>query len=360
VTITNPRRLGALALVAVFAIGACSSGGGATTAPTDGGTAPTDAPATDAPMTDAPALTGQVIVSGSSTVEPISALVAELFNEEISADVAIEVTGPGTSDGFERFCAGETDVSDASRQVRQAEIDACAAAGIEMIEIKVAIDGLSIITAAANDAVTCLSFADLYALLGPESQGFDNWSDAQALATELGSSTTLPDAPLSVTAPGEESGTFGSFVELVIEEFNEDRGQEATTRPDYTASANDNVIIEGIAGNPTSLGWVGYAFAEENIDRVKLLDVDGGDGCIAPTPETIADNSYPISRDLFIYVNVAKAEENPAVAAYVDFYLSDGLIDTVLETVPYVPLAPEILAESQAGWTARTVLTTVE
>src|SRR5690606_34515989 len=128
----------------------------------------------------------------------------------------------------------------------------------EIIELKVAIDGLSIITSAQNDAVSCLSFADLYALLGPESQGFDNWSDAQDLATELGSDTQLPDAPLAVTAPGEESGTFGSFVEIVIEEFNEDRGQDATTRPDYTASANDNVIIEGIATSPTSLGWVGY------------------------------------------------------------------------------------------------------
>jgi phosphate transport system substrate-binding protein len=348
VTITNPKRLGALVLVAAFAIGAC---GGGTSAPTDGGAAPTDG---------GEALTGQVIISGSSTVEPVSALVAEFFNEDVSGDVAIEVTGPGTSDGFERFCAGETDISNASRQVRQEEIDECTAGGVEMIELKVAIDGLSIITAAANDAVTCLSFADLYALLGPESQGFDDWSDAQELATELGSTTTLPSAPLVVTAPGEESGTFGSFVEIVIEEFNEDRGQDATTRPDYTASANDNVIIEGIAGNATSLGWVGYAFAEENVDRVKLLEVDGGDGCIAPTPETIADNSYPISRDLFIYVNVAKAEENPAVAAYVDFYLSDGLIDSVLETVPYVPLAPEALAESQAAWEARTVLTTVE
>lgn len=356
-SITNPKRLGALALTAVFAIGACG-GGGSTIAPTGG--AATDAPATNAPATNASPLTGRVIVSGSSTVEPISALVAELFNEEISADVAIEVTGPGTSDGFERFCAGETDISDASRRVKQSEIDQCAANGVEMVEIKVAIDGLSIITSAANDAVTCLSFADLYALLGPESQGFDNWGDAQALATELGSSTTLPDAPLVVTAPGEESGTFGSFVEIVIEEFNEDRGQDATTRPDYTASANDNVIIEGIAGSPTSLGWVGYAFAEENIGRVKLLEVDGGDGCIAPTPETIADNSYPISRDLFIYVNLAKAAESPAVAAYVDFYLSDGLIDRVLETVPYVPLAPDVLSESQAAWTARTVLTAVE
>jgi phosphate transport system substrate-binding protein len=337
--LSNPplRRLGAHALGAAVAVGACA---GSNSGPSG-----------------EPGLSGTVIISGSSTVEPISALIAEMFNEEVSADVAIEVTGPGTSDGFERFCAGETDISDASRPIRDAEIEDCTAAGIEIIELKVAIDGLSIITAAGNDAISCLSFADLYALLGPESQGFDNWSDAQDLATELGSDTQLPDAPLVVTAPGEESGTFGSFVEIVIEEFNEDRGQDATTRPDYTASANDNVIIEGIASSDTSLGWVGYAFAEENLDRVKLLEVDSGEsGCVAPTPETIASNEYPISRDLYIYVNKARAEENDAVAAYVDYYMADGTIAEALEFVPYVPLGDAALAESQEAWTNRTVL----
>src|SRR5690606_7699885 len=160
----------------------------------------------------------------------------------------------------------------------------------------------------------------IYALTGPESQGFDSWADAQDIATELGSSTELPDAPLDIVGPGEESGTFASFVELVIEEFNEDRGQDATTRPDYQSSADDNVIIQGIQGSDTSFGWVGFAFANET-EGVKVLEVDGGDGCVAPTPETIADNSYPVSRPLFIYVNKAKAEENPALAAWVDLYL---------------------------------------
>jgi phosphate transport system substrate-binding protein len=350
VTVTKSRRVVALAFAAALAVGACGGG----TSPSAGGGG---SPATSPGGSDGAALSGQIIVSGSSTVEPISALVAELFNERVSGDVAIEVTGPGTSDGFERFCAGETDISDASRSIRDEEIENCAAGGIaDIVEIKVAIDGLSIITSVEN-SIECLSFADLYALLGPESQGFDNWSDAQAIATELGSTTQFPDAPLEITAPGEESGTFGSFVEIVIESFNEDRGQDATTRPDYTASANDNVIVEGIAGSPTSLGWVGYAFAKENESRVKLLQVDDGEsGCVAPTPETIASNEYPISRDLYIYVNAAKAEENPAVAAFVDFYLSDGLISEVLEEVPYVPLDPAALAESQAAWADRTLI----
>ena len=350
------RFLSIVAATAVL-IAACGSGA-ATTAPTAPATAAPTGAATAAPTTAA--LTGTVIVSGSSTVEPISALIAEMFNEQVSANVAIEVTGPGTSDGFERFCNGETDISDASRRVKQKEIDACKEKGIEMIELKVAIDGLSIITSVKNSAVECLSFADLYALIGPESTGFDNWSDAAAIAKELGSTTVLPDAPLVITAPGEESGTFGSFVEIVIEEFNEDRGQEATTRPDYTASANDNVIIEGIAGTDTSLGWVGYAFAEENQDRVKLLQVnDGESGCIAPTPTTIADNSYPISRDLYIYVNKGKADANPAVKAFVDYYMAGGTIATALETVPYVPLAADALATSQKTWADQTILASV-
>jgi phosphate transport system substrate-binding protein len=354
VTITTSKRLVALTVAAAFALGACSTG--ATNAPSDGATnAPSDGATPEPSMLP---ISGSIIISGSSTVEPVSALVAELFNERVSADVAIEVTGPGTSDGFARFCAGETDISDASRSIRESEIETCAAAGItDIIELKIAIDGLSIITSQANSAVTCLTFADLYALLGPESQGFDNWTDAQALATELGSSTQLPDAPLEITAPGEESGTYGSFVEIVIEEFNEDRGADAETRPDYTASANDNVIIEGIAGTATSLGWVGFAFAKENEARVKLLEVDNGEsGCIAPTPETIASNEYPISRDLYIYVNAAKSEANAAVAAYVDFYLSDGLISEVLEEVPYVPLADDVLDETRTIWANRTTL----
>jgi len=204
--------------------------------------------------------------------------------------------------------------------------------------------------------VDCLTFADIYALIGPESTGFANWSDAQAIATELGSSSTLPDARLTITAPGEESGTYDSFVEIVIEEFNEDRGQEAQTRPDYQASANDNVIIDGVAGtadNDTTLGWVGFAFIEENRDRIKPLQVDGGAGCIEPTAETVASGEYPIARDLFIYVNKARAEENEALTAFVDYYVADGTIDEALETVDYIPLDAAALGETQAAWEGR-------
>jgi phosphate transport system substrate-binding protein len=295
-------------------------------------------------------LSGSVNVSGSSTVEPISIAVAERFRDENSG-VDIAVDGPGTGDGFELFCQGETDINDASSKIKDEQIAACEENGIEFVELQIGNDGIAMMTSTANDAVECLTLADLYALTGPESQGFDNWSDAQDLATELGSETELPDAPLSIVGPGEESGTFSSYVELVIEEFNEDRGQDATTRPDYQASPDDNVIIQGIQGSDTSFGWVGFAFARQ-ADGVKVLEIDGGDGCVAPTDETIADNSYPVSRPLFIYVNPAKAEENPALTAYVDYYLNDA-IDAVSQ-VGYVDLDEETLTATRERWESRT------
>jgi ABC-type phosphate transport system substrate-binding protein len=203
----------------------------------------------------------------------------------------------------------------------------------------------------------CLSFADIYALVGPESDEVSTWADAATIAGELGSETAFPpDLGISITAPGEESGTFDSFVELVLAGYVEERGQpeDATTRlTQYQSSSNDNAIIDGIANTEGSFGWVGFAFYEENLERVRAFDIaaePNGD-CIEPTAETIADNSYPISRDLFIYVNKSRLAENPAITAYVDFYLADGTIDGVLETVPYVPLGGS-LAETQAAWNA--------
>jgi phosphate transport system substrate-binding protein len=298
-------------------------------------------------------VSGSIVVSGSSTVEPISTGVAELF-KAANPDWNYSIEGPGTGDGFKRFCAGETDISDASRAIKDEEAATCAAAGIEYIELKIAYDGMAILTSVDNTAVSCLSFADIYALVGPESTGFAKWSDGQAIATELGSSTTLPDADLVITGPGEESGTFDSFVEIVLAGIAEDRGQDATTRPDYGSSANDNVIIEGITGSSTSFGWVGLAFAEENKGEVKEIEVskDVNGTCVAPSAETVSDGSYPVSRPLFIYVKQESAAK-PEVAAYVDFYLADGTIPKVLETVPYVNLPADELAATQATWDGR-------
>lgn len=296
-------------------------------------------------------VSGTVNISGSSTVEPVSISVAVKF-ADAAPDVDVTVDGPGTGDGFELFCNGETDINDASSKVKDEQTEACAANGIDYIELQIANDGMAMMTNTANDAIECLTFADIYALVGPESQGFENWTDAQEIATELGSTTELPDASLDITGPGEESGTYSSFVEIVIEDFNEDRGAEAQTRPDYQASPDDNIIIQGIQGSPSSFGWVGFAFAASATD-VKVLEVDGGDGCVAPTPETIADNSYPVSRPLFIYINAEKAESNPALAAYVDFYLSEDGIGSVSE-VGYVDLDDATLENTRGLWEDRT------
>ncbi len=384
-------RFVAAAVVASLALAAC---GGDDDDTTDPGTAeetaevvdPTDPPATEemtedmtedmsedtAEMTedtgggetDLSSLSGSIFVSGSSTVEPISIAAGSAF-ADLAPNVAVTVEGPGTGDGFALFCAGETDVSDASRAISDEEIADCEANGIEFVELTVAVDGLSPITSVENEAVECLSFVDLYALLGPDATGINNWSDATALAdeyaatvTDLGAvNTPYPDADLTVTAPGEESGTFDSFVEIVIESVGEELGvEDANVRPDYTASPNDNVIIEGISANPTSLGWVGFAFVEENLDVVKPLQIDGGDGCVEPTPETIASGEFPIARPLFIYVNTTKLDENPALEPFVDFYVNEAittLVGTGDGQVPYVPLNDEQVGEVQGVWEAK-------
>jgi ABC-type phosphate transport system substrate-binding protein len=205
---------------------------------------------------------------------------------------------------------------------------------------------------------TCLSTSDLYALVGPESEGFGQWSDANQLAQEVGGiAAPYPDAPLAITAPGEESGTYDAFVELAgFEDMGVERGlsedEAATTRPDYQASANDNVIIEGIAGTPSSFGWVGYSFYEQNQEVVQAFEITSSDegGCTAPSFETISDGSYPLSRSLFIYVNNDKAAESSALQAYVDLYMSDEGLRTAVQEVAYVVLPDDRIAQTQQTW----------
>jgi phosphate transport system substrate-binding protein len=299
-------------------------------------------------------VSGSINISGSSTVEPITSLAAEAFTGE-NGDVDIAVDGPGTGDGFELFCNGETDISDASRTIDEEEAADCEANGIEYTELQVGYDGMSVLTSANNDgAPECLSFADLYALIGPESEGFDNWSDAQALATELGSTTQYPDASLELTGPGTESGTYDSFIEIALSDIAAERGQaDDTTRPDYASSSDDNVIIQNVEASDTSLGWVGFAFAEQAGDQVTEIPVSaepGGD-CVTPEADTISDNSYPLSRPLFIYVSTTAADENPAVVPFVDFYL-DGLSQFV-EEGGYVPMPDDQVQASVSAWEGR-------
>ena len=293
-----------------------------------------------------------VDVSGSSTVEPISIAVAGQFTE-VRPDVQTIVDGPGTGDGFKLFCAGDIDINDASSKIKPEQVEECSDEGISFIELQIANDGIAVLTSEENADVECLSFADLYALTGPEARGTATWDAAEELARELGSTTDLPELPLALTGPGEESGTYASYLEIVLEDIAEEREvDDVATRPDYQSSGDDNVTIRGVQGNRGSLGWVGFAYAAE-AEGVALLAVDDGEsGCVVPSDATIADGSYPISRPLFLYVNPAKVDENPDVADFVDFYLSDDGISAV-SSVGYVSLPPAQLAATRARWDGR-------
>ncbi|HEY6628933.1 MAG TPA: phosphate ABC transporter substrate-binding protein PstS family protein [Acidimicrobiia bacterium] len=329
-----------IGLVAVLALVLAACGGGAseeTTTSSSGGDGGSS---------------GSIVISGSSTVEPISARVGEAF-DAANPGVATSVEGPGTGDGFARFCNNETDISDASRPIKDEEAADCEAAGVEYVELHVATDGLTVMTNPANDAVSCLAFSDLYAILGPESEGFANWSDANDLAAELSApNAPYPDESLVIFGPGEESGTYDSFVEFVIAGLSEERLGEGNnfTRADYNASANDNVIVQGITENPSSLGWVGFAFFEENQDVLKAIEVDSGEsGCVAPTTETIASFEYPLSRPLFIYVKTNDLESRPELSAFVDFFLSDAGLAAVNDA-GYVQLPADDMEATRAAW----------
>ncbi len=338
------------ALAVTIPLAACGGDDSAST--NSEASASSDAPAT----TDdaAPSEGGSLFVTGSSTVEPISIKVGELAGTAEGGNLKVTVEGPGTGDGFKKFCAGEGDITGASRAIKEEEVTLCADGGVEYIELAVAIDGLTVATSPANTAVECLDKAALYALVGPESEGFSSWADANAIAGELGSAfATLPDAPLSVYGPGEESGTYDSFVEFAIDKIAEERGVDGATRADYTASPNDNVIVDGIESADTSLGWVGYAYYKAEEERMKAIAIADKEGnCVVPTDETIADGSYPFSRTLYIYVNKAKAAENPAVAAYVNLYLSAQGIEQV-SAAGYVQLDSAKQQLSLDAWTAR-------
>ena len=372
------KRLVAASVIAALALAACSgsddeAGTADTTAePTAEATAEPTAEVTAEPTAevtaeptaevtaeptaevtgDLPA--GSVIVSGSSTVEPISIRVGELAGEMSGGALDVTVDGPGTGDGFKLFCGGETDISNASRKIKDEEAATCAENGINYVELEIAIDGLSVITNPKNTAVECLDVPALYALIGPESEGFANWNDADALAADVGStSAPFPAAPLTIVGPGEESGTYDSFVEFAIKGLAMERlGEDSVfTRADYSSSGNDNFIIEGIEGADSSLGWVGYAYYAAEQGRVKALAVDTGDGCVDPTEETISSGEYGFSRSLYIYVNTDKAAENPAIGGYVSLYLSEQGMASVGEA-GYVDLPADRIAATKAAWAA--------
>ncbi len=263
-------------------------------------------------------LTGAVRIDGSSTVYPVTEAVAEEFQIE-NRGVRVTVGISGTGGGFKKFCAGETDISDASRPIKDTERELCAEAGIDPIQVTVAYDGLAVMVNPENDFAGCMTVAELKRIWEPGST-VTTWRDVRS---------EWPDEEIKLYGPGTDSGTFDYFTEAIV-------GEEHASRPDFTASEDDNVLVQGIAGDRYSLGYFGYAYYAENTDKLKLVGVDGGAGCVTPTPETVQSGEYaPLSRPLFIYLKQT-ALERPEVAAFVEYYMTNaGLL---VPQVGYVAL----------------------
>ena len=251
-------------------------------------------------------LKGTIEIDGSSTVFPVSEAVAEEFGK-LHPDVRVNVGVSGTGGGFKRFTVGETDISDASRPIKDAEAQQAADNGIEYYPLRVAMDGLSVMVSPENDFVECLSTDQLKMIWEPES-AVEKWSDVDP---------SWPDSKIVLYGPDTDSGTFDYFTEEIM-------GEAQVSRADYTASADDNVLVQGIAGGKYSLGYFGFAYYQENIDKLKLVAVDSGNGCVLPTSESIENGTYsPLSRPLFIYVS-KQSMERPEVKAFVEFYLDNA------------------------------------
>ena len=271
--------------------------------------------------TESSGLSGTVEIDGSSTVFPISEAVAEEFNK-IHPDVRVNVGVSGTGGGFKRFTVGETDISDASRAIKGSEHEAAVANGIEYHELRVGTDGLSIMVSTQNDFLECLTVGELNKIWDSGST-VNNWNQVRS---------SFPDRPLRLYGPDTDSGTFDFFTEEI-------NGEAQVSRSDYTASADDNVLVQGISGDRNALGYFGYAYYAENTDKLKLVAVDNGNGCVTPTPDTILSGEYePLTRPLFIYVN-KKSLERPEVRAFVEFYMERG--EELTREVGYVPVTAE-------------------
>lgn len=255
---------------------------------------------------DADSISGSVVIDGSSTVFPVSEAFAEEF-QAANRDARITVGLSGTGGGFQRFCSGETDFTGASRPISEGEREACAAAGIDWIELAVAVDGLSVIVNPANDFLTCLTVEELERIWRPDSP-VTTWRDVRA---------DWPAEEISLYGPGTDSGTFDYFTETIV-------GETGASRPDYQASEDDNILVQGVSGDRYSLGYFGYAYYLENREALKLIAVDGGAGCVLPSDETIDDGSYaPLSRPLFIYV-AESSLERPEALAFAEFILENA------------------------------------
>jgi phosphate transport system substrate-binding protein len=263
---------------------------------------------------------GTITSDGSSTVGPFTTKAAENFRAE-DPDAQITVGISGTGGGFERFCIGETDISNASRQIAEDEQAICEENGIEYVELQVVLDAMTNVVNPENDWATCLTVEQLNAIWKPGST-VDNWNQVDP---------SFPDVPLRLFGPGTDSGTFDYFTDAI-------NGEEGASRTDFSPSEDDNIIVQGVAGERGGLGYFGFTYYEENQDRLKALEVDGGEGCVAPGIETAQNGTYtPLSRPLFIYVNRSSLDEEESLRDFVRFAVENA--PTIAEEAQYVPMS---------------------
>jgi phosphate transport system substrate-binding protein len=314
-----PRLVLLLLALAVLALGATGCGRD----DEDEDTA--DAPAATGETTEpAEELSGSIEIDGSSTVGPLTTAAAEEFRGE-QPNVNVTVGISGTGGGFERFCAGETDISNASRPIdEEEEVPLCAEAGVEYTEFQVGVDALTVVVNPENDWATCLTIEQLNKMWEPAAEGkIDNWNQIDP---------SFPDQALALAGPGTDSGTFDYFTDEV-------NGEEGASRSDYTASEDDNVTVQAVAGDPGGLGYLGFSYYEENLDSLKAVEIDGGEGCVAPSVEAARDGTYtPLSRPLFIYVK-NESLARPEVHGFVEFFLTNSI--QIAEDYLFIPVPEE-------------------
>ncbi len=276
-------------------------------------------------------LSGKVTIDGSSTVFPISEAMAEEF-QKANPGVQVTVGNSGTGGGFKKFCNNETDISNASRPIKPEEVELCKKNNVEYIELPVAFDGLSVVVNPQNNFVKCLTVAELKKMWEPAAQGkVTSWRQIRP---------DFPDQRLGLYGAGTDSGTYDFFTKAIV-------GGEGKSRGDYTASEDDNTLVQGVSSDTNGIGFFGLAYYENNKDKLKLVAIDNGKGCVLPSAETVADGTYqPLSRPEFIYVKKSAATR-PEVKAFVDFHLAEENQKLVKE-VGYVPLPQDIISEVQA------------
>lgn len=312
----SSRKLAVVASAAVLAVGvaACGSSDDDATGSGSGGD-----------------LSGTIRIDGSSTVAPLTEAIAEQFQTE-NPDVKVTVGTSGTGGGFEKFCAGEIDISDASRAIEPEEEAACKKNGIGYEDVHVATDALTVMINNENP-VSCLTVDQLNAVWGPDSE-ISNWNEIPGLKEEF-------DETLALFGPGTDSGTFDYFTDEI-------NGEEGATRKDYNnVGENDNATVTGVEGSPGGMGYAGFSYYTENEGKLKALEVDGGKGCVGPSVESAQDGTYtPLSRPLFAYPSDA-ALKKPEVKAFVEYYLENAT--GVAESVGFIPLTEAQLEESEAA-----------